>query len=1384
MSNVFGKINLTVFIFAVTFSITACEKAVPTSYELGSSLFGSVITSPSDGALFTSSPKITISGLCGDSISVQLTGSIASGITTIPCSSGTFSTTVTVSTATCLPNAPVGFDCAIQADLLDAISNITATDTVTVEYDNTPTAITLMNPTSPGNEELPTFTVVGNFSIGDTIDIFTDSSCSGASQASYIFPESESNQDLSLLTALSSDGTYSFYAQETDSDGNVSACSEVSAVYELDNDSPTLTITLPTVGTTVAAGVTVNGACEYDSGSAVANTVSLSADDGVASVSTTVACSNASTYSTTISLVTLSEGPISLIVMQTDQAENLSSLSVGLVHDTTAPSLATAISIFSPNNDLSPTVSVSGTWVIGDTIVVYANDNTCANVGSIVGSGTTTGGSPHIMTVNFSADGAYVLYAKIYDAVGNTLGCSVVSATYTLDTDAPDAFNITGVTGGADVTADSMLWGTTFATTNWNASVGADVYNVMIRNSADTSTVCSLTNTPTHTFNFSGCPLTNGISYRIKVTATDAAGNSMDATNNGFLFTVDSTARTVSFSASTVSVGESAATAPLTVNLSAAYGLNVIVPYTVIGGTATSVVDYTFTNGSLTIPAGTTTGTINMTIIDDTVSESAETVIVGLTSGSIVNASAGADMTITLTINDNDGPLTLSVLPVYGAVITSANTNWNDYIKFDNTAGGTNAYNQDIQACDGSETGYYGELNGCIHSGEKRKIVVTGKSSCVGLTITTVPAGLFTWECHSAAWTGNIATFYTVGLAPGKGLKDLVSGSSAWQSISASVFDGGLLYGAVASTAWWGNTVEPLPASSGSVHTFSAGALGKVYVETAGVFSKGFLLNADKLAIVTTGSGQLTYNGSDSNNNCDSATGGSGSNVAGNATAMLCGKAGGNKFLWIETKLNGFSGTFYADTAFHGVGTQFSRFHQMSVSNLQITTAGASAMGRGAIYLKSATAHGNLVTDLTVYSAKEGIRLSGALKNTFRNTKIAKSATQSDCESFGSCAMITLSGGAHQNRFYDTQLADSLSASGLGLLVYQGSDNIFQRTKISNINFGGGYSEGLYVGGGTAANNNIFSQLLINGTSNAGISIGSNTSSNIFSQVTVANTYWQAVWFYGSNISNNQLHSLAGINMPNPIGWVYSSASSGNKITNASLGRHSSAIVSSSSTGNSMLNFEGFMIVPAAHSCLGNEHNLSGSCSGGSVTKITSGDFNSAFRAKPTVDSNPAHVTGVQDYSNLTAISHWLQFDNWFRSWGRAALISEDASREACGVGACSIWDFSANTGGPLYNNSYDGTFSNQAPNTDSAACVGNNVTVAATLTTGGYTYFKNAMEIDGDSIGNDNGVCEPSLSESCIWAPNIGAHQGDPTTLSTGYCTVSGAKIYQYLTN
>ena len=108
-----------------------------------------------------------------------------------------------------------------------------------------------------------------------------------------------------------------------------------------------------------------------------------------------------------------------------------------------------------------------------------------------------------------------------------------------------------------------------------------------------------------------------------------------------------------------VFTAEDATTMPVVVRLNAISGRSVAVDYTLSDDTATAGADYRDSSGTLTIPAGRLSTTLDVTLIDDDADEGAEAFTIGLTNP--LNASIGGTGTARLTIIDDEGLPTLYV---------------------------------------------------------------------------------------------------------------------------------------------------------------------------------------------------------------------------------------------------------------------------------------------------------------------------------------------------------------------------------------------------------------------------------------------------------------------------------------------------------------------------------------------------------------------------------------------------------------------------------------------------------------------------------------------------------------------------------------------------
>ena len=173
--------------------------------------------------------------------------------------------------------------------------------------------------------------------------------------------------------------------------------------------------------------------------------------------------------------------------------------------------------------------------------------------------------------------------------------------------------------------------------------------------------------------------------------------------------------------------------------------------------------------------------------------------------------------------------------------------NWNDYVI---SAGGS-AIDAVCQA--GSEE--------CLHGGERRKVVITGKTSCDNLDLID-ELGAFNWECRINP--SGVAEFVSTSLAdvsnlrPGAmGFSDLLDfGSAAFKPNPVAAYHKGNLYGESENTidSTWNNAIESLSISPSSGGTVFLGEQGRIYLvstSTPALMNLGkFHFAASKVSLV------------------------------------------------------------------------------------------------------------------------------------------------------------------------------------------------------------------------------------------------------------------------------------------------------------------------------------------------------------------------------------------------------------------------------------------------------------------------------------------------------------------------------------------------------
>ena len=97
---------------------------------------------------------------------------------------------------------------------------------------------------------------------------------------------------------------------------------------------------------------------------------------------------------------------------------------------------------------------------------------------------------------------------------------------------------------------------------------------------------------------------------------------------------------------------------------------------------------------------------------------------------------------------------------------------------------------------------------------------------------------------------------------------------------------------------------------------------------------------------------------------------------------------------------------------------------------------------------------------------------------------------------------------------------------------------------------------------------------------------------------------------------------------------------------------------------------------------------------------------------------------------------------------------------------------------------------SNDLTTANTTFVAGQTCPALATMTASDFdqskTWLRNAVELVGDELGNDDGLCESG--EACLYTPNLGRYQGHGTLVSCNYIAgsspVTGVTLYGYTAN
>lgn len=351
--------------------------------------------------------------------------------------------------------------------------------------------------------------------------------------------------------------------------------------------------------------------------------------------------------------------------------------------------------------------------------------------------------------------------------------------------------------------------------------------------------------------------------------------------------------------------------------------------------------------------------------------------------------------------------------------------------------------------------------------------------------------------------------------------------------------------------------------------------------------------------------------------------------------------------------------------------------------------------------------------------------------------------------------------------------ASNNGANGVNLATASGNA-LSDITASNNGTTGSNYTT--YGGMGIYLNNTSNNNTLSNVTTSSntdGIFLV-NSSNNMLSDATSTDNLYSGITFSAANYN-----LLSGVTVGNNGYYgAYLGNASNNTLSDVTASDNSFGIYLASASNNT---FTGLLQV-GNNIYSGNPYDctVSGGTNPGlvSVTCANNGSSDatlttgitlaSSFVGKVSSDDvqNASDSSGSADFSIVTSAFDWGHFDNAYRGWGLDGTTFPSADqRGRWTTGAGRIWDWSVSASDTVLRNAL-------------SLPTGND-TITNT------TFLRHAVEISGDGIGNDNGLCE--TGETCVYTPNIGSYQGHGGLVSAGTFTdgtLTGITLMQYATN
>jgi hypothetical protein len=466
---------------------------------------------------------------------------------------------------------------------------------------------------------------------------------------------------------------------ENESAPTVTLATSATSIAENSSDTITLTATASQIADediTVTLATTGTGTSGTDYSAVNATTITISAG------------ATTGTKTFTITDDSVSEGSETAIVaisgVSGGGASESGTQSVTVtISDNDSPqiTLASSVSTLSENSSttvtLTATSSMTSTSAITVTLATAGTatdgtDYSAVNGTTItIAAGSTTGTKTFTMTNDSDSESNETIITSISGVSGgNAAESGTQSVTFTIVDDESTPV----ITLAISATSLAENSGTTVTLTATSSSTSSSNIVVTLATSGTgtdgtdysavngtTITIAAGATTGTKTFTITDDSVYEGNETAIVAISGVSGGSAVESGTQSVTLTIteNDSAPTITLATSSTSLAEnSGTTVTLTATTSTTSSLDIVVTLGVTG-TGTEGTDYSAIDETITISAGSSTGTKTFTLTDDAIYEGDETVIVAI--ASVTNASENGTQSVTTTISENESSPTVQI---------------------------------------------------------------------------------------------------------------------------------------------------------------------------------------------------------------------------------------------------------------------------------------------------------------------------------------------------------------------------------------------------------------------------------------------------------------------------------------------------------------------------------------------------------------------------------------------------------------------------------------------------------------------------------------------------------------------------------------------------